>query len=160
MIAYFCHPDDNDMLLSNRQRAYHCLPGWYFYFVLGTLLPPQRELNSLRVWVACFVADTHAMERMRVWEACLVADTHAVESLRVWEACLVADTHAVERMRVWEACCWYPRCGKNEGMRSLFCCWYPRYGITRELGQSWAFCILGLYRKNELWDTKFATNKA
>jgi len=31
MIAYFCHPDDNDMLLSNRQRAYHCLSGWYFF---------------------------------------------------------------------------------------------------------------------------------
>ena len=31
-----------------------------------TLLPSQRELNSLRVWEACFVADTHAVESLRV----------------------------------------------------------------------------------------------
>ena len=33
MIAYFCHPDDNDMLLSNRQRAYQC-PGGIFLFLV------------------------------------------------------------------------------------------------------------------------------
>ena len=69
-----------------------------------TLIPPQRELNSLWVWEACFVADTHAMKSSRVWEACFVADTHAMESLRVWEACFASDTHAMESLRVWEAC--------------------------------------------------------
>ena len=33
MIAYFCHPDDNDMLLSNRQRAYQ-FPGGIFLFLV------------------------------------------------------------------------------------------------------------------------------
>ena len=71
--------------------------------LLCALLTPQRE-KSLRVWEACFVTDTHAMESLWVWEACFAADTHAMESLWVWEACFVADTHAMESLWVWEAC--------------------------------------------------------
>ena len=64
----------------------------------------RHNVKSLRVWEACFVADTHAMKSLRVWEACFVADTHAMKSLRVWEACFVADTHTMKSLRVWEAC--------------------------------------------------------
>ena len=52
-------------------------------------------MKSLRVCVACFIADTHAMKSLRVWEACFVADTHAIKSLRVCVACFVADTQIV-----------------------------------------------------------------
>ena len=56
-------------------------------------------MKSLRVWEACFVADTHAMESLRVWEACFVADTHAMKRLWVWEACFDADTQIVKTGR-------------------------------------------------------------
>ena len=113
------------------------------------LVADTHAVESLWVWETCFVADTHAMKSLRVWEACLVADTHAMESLRVWEACLVADTHAMESLRVWEA---YSiadtqivKTGRYNKRHILKC-------------SSWAFCVLGLCRKNVLWDTKFAAN--
>ena len=56
-------------------------------------------MKSLRVWEACFAADTLAMKSLRVWEACFVADTHAMKSSRVWEACFVADTQIVKNGR-------------------------------------------------------------
>ena len=62
------------------------------------------SVNSLWVWEACLVADTHAVESLRVWEACFAADTHAEKSLWVWEACFIADTHTEKSLWVWEAC--------------------------------------------------------
>ena len=80
-------------------------------------------------------------------------------------------------------CCWYPCCEKVWGYEKLVLLliptlwkvwgyeklvllqipklWKPE-GITRERYIPkyllWAFCVLGLCRKNVLWDTKFAAN--
>ena len=56
-------------------------------------------MESLWVWEACFVADTHAIKSLWVWEACFAADTHAMESLWVWKACFIADTQIVKTGR-------------------------------------------------------------
>ena len=69
------------------------------------------------------------------WEACFVADTHAMKSSRVWEAYFAADTQNVKTGRY------------NKGTL------YSKMFVV-------VSCILGLYRKNELWDTKIATNNA
>ena len=61
-----------------------------------------------------------------------------------------------------------PQCEIVYGYEKLVLLLIPKLwkteGITKELYilkcSSWASCILGLYRKNELWDTKFATNNA
>ena len=104
----------------------------------------------MRVWEACFVANTQAVESLRVWEACFVADTHAVKSLRVWEACFVADTQAVESLRVWEA---YSIADTQIVKNGRY-----NKGTLYSKCLLWAFCVLGLCRKNVLWDTKFAAN--
>ena len=56
-------------------------------------------MKSLRVWEACFAADTHAEKSLWVSEACFIADTHTEKSLWVSEACLVADTQNVKTGR-------------------------------------------------------------
>ena len=86
-------------LYPSSASTWNSLWVWEACFVADT-----HAMESLWVWEACFVADTHAVKSLWVWEACFVADTHAMESLWVWEACFVADTHAVKSLRVWEAC--------------------------------------------------------
>ena len=56
-------------------------------------------MESLRVWEACFAADTHTMKVCGYQKDCFVANTHAMESLWVSEACLVADTQIVKTGR-------------------------------------------------------------
>ena len=42
----------------------------------------RLNVNSLWVWEACFVADTHTMKSLRVWEAYFAADTQIVKTGR------------------------------------------------------------------------------
>ena len=59
----------------------------------------RLSVNSLWVWEACFVADTHKLFIVWVWEACFIADTHTMKSLWVSEVCFVADTQIVKTGR-------------------------------------------------------------
>ena len=143
MVAYFCHPDDNDMLLSNKQRAYHCLPGWYFFAFdfldFFWLLFFCFDVQVIISWNSfCAVeavkwklfsftaADIYARGSRPFLLETSRQNVSTGDRSKLLCTLLPPQREKFKGMRSL-FCCWYPCYEKFEGMRGLFCCWYPRY---------------------------------
>ena len=112
----------------------------------------RLNVNSLWVWEACFVADTHTM---KVWGYEKLVLLLIPTLWKVWGYGKLVLLLIPTLWKVW---------GYGKLILLLIPKLWKPEDITRELYilkcSSWVSCILGLYRKNELWDTKIAANKA